>query len=111
MAVFRLSLEQLNTVCTAILSAVGLLVLFQVSKPFDRFRKLIWCAVAVALVGCFTLLRQLFELDTASAETLLAMGVLLLTAPTVFFAVQRVFDCGDRLFDWIRNRRKTHADL
>lgn len=33
------------TVCAGILAVVGMMVLFQVCKPFNRFRKCIWCAM------------------------------------------------------------------
>ena len=103
MAVFDLPLEQVSTVCTAILAVVGMLVLFQVCKPFDRFRKLIWFAMAAALVGCFTLLGGIFELQVGSQAAGLVMLTLLIMTPTVFFAIQRLFDWGDKLF---ANRHK-----
>ncbi len=98
MAAFSLPLEQISTVCTAILAVVGMLVLFQVCKPFDKFRKLIWWAMAVALVGCFTLLGGVFELRVHSLSVELVMATLLIMTPTVFFAVQRIFDWGDKLY-------------
>ena len=111
MDVFGLPLAQISTVCTAILAVVGLLVLFQVCKPFDKFRKGIWGAMAVALLGCFTLLGSLFELRTGDVSTLLVMATLLIMTPTVFFAMQRVFDWGDRAWAWLRRWRDRNADL
>ena len=111
MDVFDLPLAQISTVCTAILAVVGLLVLFQVCKPFDKFRRLIWGAMTLALLGCFTLLGSLFELRTGDVETQLVMATLLIMTPTVFFAMQRVFDWGDKAWAWLRRRRETHADL
>ncbi len=105
MAVFTLPLDQINTVCTAILAVVGMLVLFQVCKPFDRFRKLIWWAMAAALVLCFTLLGSLFELRTGSTGVRLVMWTLLIMTPTVFFAMQRVFDWGDKIYARIKAKR------
>jgi cation-transporting ATPase E len=98
MAAFNLPLEQISTVCTAILAVVGMLVLFQVCKPFDKFRKLIWFAMAAALVGCFTLLGGIFELRIQSPAVGLVMTTLLIMTPAVFFAVQRIFDWGDKLY-------------
>ena len=106
MAVFGLSLEETSIICAAILSFVGLLVLFQTCKPFDKFRKLIWTAMAAALVGCFTLLGSFLELRTGSAGVKLVMGTLLIMTPTVFFAIQRVFDWGDKAYIWIRKKWK-----
>lgn len=111
MAVFDLPLEQVSTVCAAILSIVGLLVLYQVCKPFDRFRKIIWGSMAVALVLCFTWLGWLFELRTGSVATSLVMATLLIMTPTVFFAFQRVFDWGDKVYLWWRNGCKNFKRL
>ena len=73
-------------------------MLFQVCKPFDRFRKLIWFSMAAALIGCFTLLGGIFELRIGSMAVLLIMATLLIMTPTVFFAIQRLFDWGDKLY-------------
>lgn len=92
MAVFGLPKEEVSTVCAAILSFVGLLVLFQVCKPFNLFRKCLWAAMAAGMVVCFTLLGDILDLRTWSAEVRLVMGTLLLMTPTVFFTIQRLFD-------------------
>lgn len=110
MTVFNLPSEQISTVCAALLGIVGLLVLFQTCKPFDRFRKLIWAAMALALLFCFTVLAHFFELHPGSTEATLVMLTLLLMTPTVFFAIQRLFDWGDkvhlRLRRHFRRRRR-----
>ena len=92
MAVFGLPKEEVSTVCAAILSFVGLLVLFQVCKPFNLFRKCLWCAMGAGMVLCFTLLGDILDLRTWSGEVRLVMGTLLLMTPTVFFTIQRLFD-------------------
>ena len=104
MAAFDLPLNQISTVCAAILGVVGLLVLFQTCKPFDKFRKLIWAAMALALVVCFTWLGSFFELRASSLSVQLVMATLLIMTPTVFFAMQRVFDWFDKLVLWLRSR-------
>ena len=92
MAVFGLPKEEVSTVCASILSFVGLLVLFQVCKPFNLFRKCLWFAMAAGMVVCFTLLGDILDLRTWSGEVRLVMGTLLLMTPTVFFTIQRLFD-------------------
>lgn len=104
MDVFGIPTEQTSTVCAALLAIVGLLVLFQVCKPFDRFRTCIWCAMAVCVVVCFTLLGQFFDLQTGTPQSDLVMVTLLLMTPTVFFSIQRLFDWGDRVYLWIRKK-------
>ena len=104
MAAFALPQAQISTVCAAILAVVGMLVLYQTCKPFGKFRKLIWWAMAVGLVGCFTLLGSLFDLQTSLPGVQLVMAVLLIMTPTVFFAMQRTFDFGDRVVATARRR-------
>ena len=106
MAIFQLSLDEISAVCAAILSVVGLLVLFQTCKPLDKFRKLIWWAMAFALVFCFTLLGGVFDLRTGSLGAQLVMITLLIMTPTVFFAIQRVFDWGDKVYLFVRRKIK-----
>ena len=97
MTAFSMPQGEISTVCTGILAFVGMLVLLQVCRPFAKFRLLVWCAMAVALVGCFTLLGGIFELHIWSLRVLLILAVLLILTPAVFFTVQRLFDLGDKL--------------
>ena len=99
---FGLSADQTSTLCTAVLAVVGLLVLYQVSKPFDLFRGAIWGAMAGALFLCFTVFSGFFGLVPGKLDTVLLAVTLLLATPTVFFVLQRLFDLGDRL---VRSRR------
>ena len=112
MAVFGLTLEQTGTVCAAILSVVGLLVLYQVCKPFDRFRKIIWFLMAAALVFCFVFLNGFFDLHTGDLRSLLVLGTLVIMSYSVFTAIRRLFDLADTLLARLRQwKEKRHADL
>ena len=104
MAVFGMTLEQTSTVCAAILGVVGLLVLYQVCRPMGKFRRLIWWLMAAALAVCFTCFSDLFELTTQDNATVLVMVTLLIMTPTVFTAVQRVFDWGDKALEWLAEK-------
>ncbi len=108
MAVFDLPVEPIATVCAGILAVVGMMVLFQVCKPFDTFRKIIWAGMLTALVVTFTVLGDMFALTTGTVQTKLVMLTLMLMTPTVFFAMQRLFDWGDRLVSLLKRpfRRK-----
>ena len=99
-ASFSLTDEQTATLCAGVLGVVGLMVLFQVCKPFGRFRKVIWGAMAAAMVVCFTLLGNIFDLRTGSLQSNLVFMTLLLMAPTVFIAMLRIFDYGDKAYLW-----------
>ena len=106
MVIFGLALDQVSAVCAAILSVVGLLVLYQTCKPFGKIRKLIWWAMAAGLLICFTLFKGFFELHLEDHASSLVGVVLLIMTPTVFFAVQRVFDWGDQLIGFAKSKFK-----
>ena len=104
MDVFDLPAGPIATVCAGILAVVGMMVLFQVCKPFDTFRKIIWTAMLLGLTAVFTVLGELFALTTGTVQSNLLMLTLLLMTPTVFFAMQRLFDWGDRLVGKVKIR-------
>lgn len=97
MVLFGLNQEEASTICTAILSVVGLLVLYQISKPMALWRWVIWSAMAAMLLTIFLFFPHIFSLLIVSKQALLVLVTLLLMTPTVFFAVQRVFDWFDKL--------------
>lgn len=99
MAVFGLTIDEIYTVCAGILAIVGMMVLFQVCKPFNGFRALVWNVMLVGLVVVFTLLGELFQLRSGSLATKLLLLTLLLMTPTVFFTIQRIFDWGERVYN------------
>ncbi len=111
MAVYSLPLDQISTVCAAILGVVGLLVLFQTCKPFDKFRMLLWGAMTAALVFCFTALASFFDLSAGSVQTALLMATLLMLTPTIFRTVTRIFDFGDKLIARLRKKEQADANL
>ena len=60
-----------------------------------------WATALVALVCLVvvvTCLGELFELRSGTVQTNLLMLTLLLMTPTVFFAMQRLFDWGEKIF-------------
>ena len=83
---FGVANGEIATVCAAVLAAVGMLVLYRTSIPFDRFRLVIFIAMGIALVGSFSLLGNLFDLYFSQKSLLLTL-VLLVTTPTVFFGL------------------------
>ena len=104
MDIFDLPAEPIATVCAGILAVVGMMVLFQVCKPFNRFRKIIWCAMLACLVVVFTLLGQIFELRSGTIETKLVMFTLMLMTPTVYLIMLRTFDIGEKIYNRIRKQ-------
>ncbi len=98
MDIFDLPADPIATVCAGILAVVGMMVLFQVCKPFDRFRRIVWTVMLAGLIVVFTCLGQIFELRTGAVETKLVMFTLLLMTPTVYLIMLRTFDFGEKIY-------------
>ena len=96
-ASFDLPMTDMHTVCTAILAVVGMLVLHRVCRPFATFRRILWGAMGIGLVGCFLLLGQWFDLYITEPAAYLAMAALMIGALGVFAAMQALFRWIDRL--------------
>ena len=98
MQVFDLPADPIATVCAGILAVVGMMVLFQICKPFNRFRILIWCAMLLGLIVVFSFLRPIFELHSGDLQTKLVMLTLMLMTPTVYLLMLYTFDYGEKLY-------------
>ena len=99
--VFGIPHDMISPVCAAILGTVGLLVLYQVCRPFDKFRMVIWWAMVAGMILSFTLLGGLFDLQIVSPQAILASVTLLIMTPTVFSAIGHLFRFSDRISAWI----------
>ena len=86
-----------QTITTAILCCVGLMVLYKVCIPFTRLRRFVWWAMTVCVVGAFFLLPPLigYLKFTESTSYLVLAAMLLLTA-ALFFVTNRLFALLDR---------------
>ncbi len=101
--VFGLPQEPIATVCAGILAVVGMMVLFQICKPFNRFRQIIWCGMLVALTVVFLFLGPIFELHSGTLQTKLVMLTLMLMTPTVYLLMLYAFDYGEKLYKKLRS--------
>jgi len=109
MSAFHMPVTDGQTISTAILCTVGLLVLYRVCQPFTKMRKLVLGAMVVCVVGAFFVLPPIPGMDylevTTPSSWLVLLAVLVMT-PTVWVVINRVFDRADTLVEKLRNKRK-----
>ena len=105
MVMFQLPASDVSTIAAAILSVVGILVLYQICKPMDIWRWIVCGAMTALLIVCFTTLKSTFSLHLETNQGKLLMMTLLIMTPTVFFFFQRVFDTGDWLANKLRRKK------
>ena len=105
---FDLSGETLYTIATVVLLAVGLLVLYEVSKPFDAARGVLLGGMTVLAVLSVTLGHSWFELSVLDLQGALVLAVFLLLALPVMRFVLRGFEYGDALVAKLTQRRAAY---
>lgn len=103
---FEFSTESLSTLSALCMALVGLLVLFQVCKPFDAKRKALWGAVTAAMVFCIVFLRDFFSLSRLGLREGLVLAVFWLLAWPAMKAVLRMFDWGEGIFHHVKKGRR-----
>lgn len=89
---FSIPAAELNTICVAILSTVGFVTLYNVSKPFTRLRVAVFVAMLIGAVVCMFPLRELFELVPLGKSSLLLLALMMVACPTLFHFFQKMFD-------------------
>lgn len=81
---------QVQTLCTAAMAIVGLLVLLQVCKPFTTLRKLVLGAMTAGVLICFVFLRSFFHLELEVIPFLPALFIMLIVSPVLLLGLEKL---------------------
>jgi len=104
--VFAFPNDRLYTMASAILCAVGLLVLFEVSRPLNWKRGAVIGSMTLLTVLCYAALPTVFDFAALDAGTILVLGVLLVLGYFMFHTILRVFEWGDGLIRDLRKKKE-----
>ncbi len=105
-AMFAFPNETLSTMCALCVSFVGVLVLYQVSRPFDWKRRLLLVTVVCSLLFCVFYLGDFFSLTVLTTHETL---ILALFFPLAWFTMRGmlgVFNKGELLWHALIRARK-----
>ncbi len=82
--VFKVGEDMMGTICTVMLSIVGLLIVHRLCIPYNPLRRLMIVMLTVALVLCALLLKDLFTLSALDLPAVMILVVFALLAwPTL----------------------------
>lgn len=86
-AVFPLQRAMAGTVCASLMAAVGFIMVYDVSKPLTKLRKLMLAALIIGFVISAAFFKSLFTLTNLDTAATLILVVFLLLAFPVFKAI------------------------
>ncbi len=73
--VFGVDSVDISTAATMLLAIVGFMILFQVCKPFNVIRGLVWCGCVLGLLACSIFLPDLFAITGMSSRCIMLFVV------------------------------------
>ena len=90
--VFELSDLEMSTMSVYILSTVGVLMLYRISRPFNRLRGILFAGVVAGLAFSFAFLRNMFSLSPLGLEAVLLLVVFLIAAYPIMWGIHLVME-------------------
>lgn len=103
---FSFPTAALSTLSALSMAFVGMLVLYQVSKPLDKKRWALWGACGAGLVLCVSLFKDFFSLTPLNLQERLVLFVFLALCWPVMKALLTLFFRSRRLLRKLRKRRQ-----
>ena len=100
--VFAFTESELSTMSAILLVFIGILVLYEVCKPFDWKRRVLWGAMAGSGLVCILWFGESFGLSQLSLEAFLVLLVFLFAAYAIMRFMLGLFDAGETLWNGTR---------
>ena len=91
-SLFHLPESDLSTMSVWIISTVGFVTLYQVSKPFTKLRIAVFAGSLVIMLVALLFLSSFFELAVISFQSGVILAVLMIACPTLFRFFVFIFD-------------------
>ena len=106
---FTFERATLSTLSTVLMGFVGILVLYYISRPLDWKRWLLLGTMAAAMAAAVLGFGWVFQLTALDFQSALVITVFLLLAPSVMWAIERLFVLGTAALGLWPSRRSAGA--
>ena len=100
--VFGFAESELSTMSAILLVVIGILVLYEVCKPFDWKRRVLWGAMAGSGLVCILWFGESFGLSQLSLKAFLVLLVFLFATYAIMRFMLGLFDAGETLWNGTR---------
>ena len=96
----------MSTICAGVMGVVGLMMVHQTAKPYNKLRIAMICVLALGFAGSFLFLKALFNLVTLDFLSALVLAVFALLAWPVMNVMYKLLD---KLSAFVQRRKKTRC--
>lgn len=98
--IFKASSSDISTASTLLLALIGLMVLYNISKPMDKFKWGIWFLCAIGLLGSIMFLKELFGItDKMSLQGILLCINFMLISEVFLRYLTSLFEIAKKIID------------
>lgn len=105
--VFEVNETDISTACTMLLSIVGFMILYNISKPMNTLRWCVWGGSIVGLLLCSIYLGDLFAIRGMSTKCIMLFVVFaIVTEPMMRYGTMIIEKIGKRITRRIEKRKK-----
>ena len=94
----------MSTICAGVMGVVGLMMVHQTAKPYNKLRIAMICVLALGFAGSFLFLKALFNLVALDFLSALVLAVFALLAWPVMNVMYKLLD---KLSAFVQRRKKT----
>ena len=94
----------MSTICAGVMGVVGLMMVHQTAKPYNKLRIAMICVLALGFAGSFLFLKALFNLVTLDFLSALVLAVFALLAWPVMNVMYKLLD---KLSAFVQRRKET----
>ena len=104
--VFKVSSEEMSITATLLLAIVGLQILFELSKPMNIFRWVVWIGMMIGLLICVLFMGELFGISQVTVKSGLLLLVFAFATMPVFNHLCQFIRRAEEFFIRINEKKK-----
>lgn len=88
---FELPTDEMSTICAVILAIVGFLVLHNICKPYNKFKKILLASMIIIFILSLIFFMDFFTLTSLSTQSILVLIVFALLANQTIYLFTKLF--------------------
>ncbi|WP_411335283.1 cation-translocating P-type ATPase [Ruminococcus gauvreauii] len=104
--VFGVDSTDISTASTLLLAAVGLMILYRISKPMNRMRWIVFTGVTVGMLICIFFVNNLFAISMVSLKCGMLLGVFALATEPVLRYTSSIIETLEKFFSTMRQKKR-----